>query len=224
MKICTYNIHRAIGTEKAPNIQRIISVLKEIDADIIALQEVSFALTKNLDLPTLLTTELKVEFIEGPTMNEAQGSYGNAVLTKIPIKKVEKLDISVTNREPRGAISLLFDYREKSYQFIATHLGLRPFERRLQIEQLLKKLEPEAAVKILAGDLNEWFSWGRPLKWLKKEFGPVTPLATFPAYRPLFALDRIWVNPGKEVIKLWVHKSKLARISSDHLPLVAMLR
>lgn len=224
MRICTYNIHRAIGREKVPNPQRIISVLKEIDADIVALQEVSFALANNLDLLTLLTSELKAEFVEGPTLDGAHGRYGNVVLTKIPIKRVEKIDISVANREPRGALSLFFDHRGKSYQFIATHLGLRPFERRLQIEQLIKKLKPEADVKILAGDLNEWFRWGRPLKRLKKEFGPVSPLATFPAHRPWFALDRIWVNPGKEVVKLWVHKSRLARIGSDHLPLVATLR
>lgn len=224
MKICTYNIHRAVGTEKDPNPQRILSVLKEIDADIIALQEVSFASEANFDLLTLLASELKAEFIEGPTLDEERGRYGNAVITKIPIKSIEKIDISIENREPRGALSLLFDHREKTYQFIATHLGLRAFERRLQIKQLLKNFKSDAEVKILAGDLNEWFRWGRPLKLLRKEFGPVSHHVTFPAHRPWFALDRICVSPTEELTNLWIHKSKLAKISSDHLPLVATLK
>ena len=79
-----------------------------------------------------------------------------------------------------------------------------------------------AAPTLLMGDLNEWYLWGRPLRWLHSHFRerPMAP-PTFPARRPVFALDRIWVAPAGSLRRLQRHTSPLARIASDHLPLVA---
>jgi endonuclease/exonuclease/phosphatase family metal-dependent hydrolase len=71
--------------------------------------------------------------------------------------------------------------------------------------------------------LNEWFLWGRPLRWLRKIFGKTPARPTFPAWFPIFALDRIWVHPVSALISLDVHKSPLARIASDHLPVKAVI-
>jgi endonuclease/exonuclease/phosphatase family metal-dependent hydrolase len=75
---------------------------------------------------------------------------------------------------------------------------------------------------LLMGDLNEWYLWGRPLRWLHAHFNeiPATP-PTFPARRPLFALDRIWVAPSGSLRRLFGHATPLARVASDHLPLIA---
>jgi endonuclease/exonuclease/phosphatase family metal-dependent hydrolase len=75
---------------------------------------------------------------------------------------------------------------------------------------------------LLMGDLNEWYLWGRPLRWLHSHFRemPEAP-RTFPARRPMFALDRIWVAPAGSLRRLVRHASPLARIASDHLPLTA---
>jgi len=71
---------------------------------------------------------------------------------------------------------------------------------------------------VLMGDLNEWFLWGRPLRWLRAHFGRAPAPATFPARRPVLALDRIWVEPRRLRTGLAVHSTTLARSASDHLP------
>ena len=72
---------------------------------------------------------------------------------------------------------------------------------------------------MLLGDLNEWFLWGRPLRWLHGHF--ISTPQSRPTLRanPFMALDRLWVHPRRRLAKLEVHASSLARIASDHLPL-----
>ena len=107
---------------------------------------------------------------------------------------------------------------------LATHLGLRPAERRAQVKQLLDSLnERRGMPTVLMGDLNEWFLWGRPLRWLHAHFGDTHGPATYPAYRPFLALDRIWIE-GAAHVEVRAHRSPLARIASDHLPAVADVR
>jgi endonuclease/exonuclease/phosphatase family metal-dependent hydrolase len=107
---------------------------------------------------------------------------------------------------------------------VATHLGLRPAERREQVERLLRlfswKDEDRA---VLMGDLNEWFLWGRPLRHLHRYFDETPAVPTFPARHPILSLDRFWAHPGHILKKLEAHKTALSRVASDHLPLVATL-
>jgi endonuclease/exonuclease/phosphatase family metal-dependent hydrolase len=84
--------------------------------------------------------------------------------------------------------------------------------------------EPFPGTSVLMGDLNEWYLWGRPLHWLKKWFGIIPEPATFPACFPIFALDRIWVHPLKDLLTIQIHDTPLARRASDHLPLKATIR
>jgi phospholipase D1/2 len=107
---------------------------------------------------------------------------------------------------------------------VATHLGLRPAERREQVECLVKLFtwHPQDYA-VLVGDLNEWFLWGRPLKRLHRYFDETPARATFPSRMPVLALDRLWAHPGSILRGLKAHDSALARVASDHLPLVAML-
>ena len=77
---------------------------------------------------------------------------------------------------------------------------------------------------LLAGDLNEWFLWGRPLRRLHRIFSDTPHRRSWPARWPLFALDRIWVNPRRCLHRLSVHETPLSRVASDHLPLVADIR
>jgi len=73
------------------------------------------------------------------------------------------------------------------------------------------------------GDLNEWFLWGRPLRYLQRHFKSGPAPATFPARFPLFALDRIWVEPRENLVSVKTVNNSLTRLASDHLPLVAEL-
>ncbi|MDH5536742.1 MAG: endonuclease, partial [Betaproteobacteria bacterium] len=126
-------------------------------------------------------------------------------------------------REPRGALDVRLAMRNGTLRVIATHLGLSPGERRSQMKRLLGLLDGAGTSVMLLGDLNEWFLWGRPLKWLRRHFGRTPAPPTFPARWPIFALDRVWVEPRGIVRDVAVHTSAIARAASDHLPVRATL-
>ncbi|MGD9386208.1 MAG: endonuclease, partial [Thioalkalispiraceae bacterium] len=143
------------------------------------------------------------------------------------VAKHQLLDLSYKQREPRGAIDMSVSYKDSALRIIATHLGLLPSERRSQTRKLLDWIgapadDPED-ITLLIGDLNEWSLWGRPLRWLRSWFGSVKAPATYPTRWPLFALDRIWANPQLHIIDIKTHRSALAKIASDHYPIVATL-
>lgn len=224
LRIATYNIHRAVGHDGWEDGNRIAKVLSELKADVIAMQEVGYHSDSPHNLLAYLGDAIHADVIEGITMYNEKGHYGNAVLSRVPVADIVRHDISVPRREPRGAIELAIEKNGIHFQIIATHLGLSPGERRYQIKKLLPLVSASTAdIKILLGDLNEWFLWGRPMRWLASQFGSSPKPATFPARRPVFALDRIWVAPGKALDSLHVHNSRLARAASDHLPLIADL-
>jgi endonuclease/exonuclease/phosphatase family metal-dependent hydrolase len=167
---------------------------------------------------------MQAQVIEGMTMQDESGHYGNVVLSRLPPGRIQRHDLSVAGREPRGAIEVNVGINGVDLRIVATHLGLRPGERRCQVRRLLPVFGEETdRVDILLGDLNEWFPCGRPLRRLHRLFGAMRAPATFPAGYPLFALDRFWARPRSLVASLRVHKSPLAREASDHLPLVADL-
>ena len=224
MKLATYNIHACIGTDRRFDPDRIVKVLREIDADVVALQEVEHHRVGDLDLLDYLASETGLHAIAGPTLLRESRHYGNALLTRLPVTALHRIDLSMPNREPRGAIDVTLDCDGQRLQIIATHLGLHPRERRHQVRQLLSMLESSSADRyVLMGDLNEWFLWGRILRWLRKHFHATPHLATFPTTCPLLALDRIWVNPRGMLVNIETHRTPLARHASDHLPLTAQL-
>lgn len=224
LRVASYNIHRAIGGDGREDYGRIAGVLGEISADIVALQEVGYRADVPGNALNELAGRLKAEVIEGVTLQDERGRYGNAVLTRLPAHSVRLHDLSVTGREPRGAIELNSHVNGVDIRLVATHLGLRPGERRYQVRRLLPVFEGEVGrVDVLLGDLNEWFLYGRPLRRLHRLFGALRAPATFPARWPVFALDRFWARPRSVVKSLRVHSSPLARVASDHLPLVAEL-
>ncbi|MGR8979196.1 MAG: endonuclease/exonuclease/phosphatase family protein [Gammaproteobacteria bacterium] len=222
LRVATYNVHRCIGRDGVESPQRIAAVLREIDADLIALQEVASRPGSPENLLLQLEKAVCARAIYGFTLVEQNGHYGNVVLSRIDISSVNHLDISVPKREPRGIIDIELFAGQCRIEVLATHLGLASGERRKQVRRILSRLETTTAdVTILLGDFNEWFFWGRPLRWLKQWFKPMPTLATFPANRPILGLDRIWIHPPEKMISLHVHVTKLSKVASDHLPLVA---
>jgi endonuclease/exonuclease/phosphatase family metal-dependent hydrolase len=219
LTIATYNVHGCVGSDGRRNSERVLAVLRELEADVVALQELEWQPAAALDLLAGFARELGCQGVAGPTLLKRDGHYGNAVLTRLPVRAVNRVDLSVPGREPRGALDLMLEAPRGALRVIATHLGLAPAERRHQIRRILAMLAPvRPEPVVLMGDLNEWFLWGRPLRWLRAHFGRAPAPATFPARLPVFALDRIWVEPRNLRTGLAVHSTPLARGASDHLP------
>lgn len=221
--VATYNVHRCVGRDGRFDPERTLAVLRELDADAVALQELQWQPADAMHLLQEFALRLGYAALAGPTLLRAEGHYGNAVLTRLPVLDTASVDLSVPDREPRGALDALLDTSGGPLRLIATHLGLRPYERRLQMRRLLGLRGEHASATVLLGDLNEWFLWGRPLRWLHARFGRTPAPNSFPARRPLLALDRIWVEPRSILRELRAHASPLARVASDHLPLRAVL-
>jgi endonuclease/exonuclease/phosphatase family metal-dependent hydrolase len=221
LTIATYNIHGAVGCDRRFEPARIVQVLREMDADIVALQEVPLGGLQFPNVLTMLRHATGFHGVEAPTFDIAYRRYGNAVLSRYPIVDTRAINLSFGKREPRGALDADIDCHGHPLRVVATHLGLRPAERRDQIRRLLQVFDTDRMPVILLGDVNEWFVWGRPLRWLVSHFESVPAPTTFPARWPIFALDRIWIRPRHRLVHVRRHATRLARVASDHLPLVA---
>jgi endonuclease/exonuclease/phosphatase family metal-dependent hydrolase len=226
LRLASYNIHIGVGMDGRFQPERVAEVVRELDADVLALQEVQLG-EGRFDMLAHLESATGCHAIAGATLVDPRhGRYGNALLSRHPVVQHRQLDLSVDGHEPRGALDAMLDCGGGlGVRVIATHLGLRPTERRDQVKRLLRVVAADhhRGPIVLLGDVNEWFLWGRPLRWLHAHFGrPPAPL-TFPARRPVLALDRVWVTPRACLTGIHAHRTPLARLASDHLPVVATL-
>jgi endonuclease/exonuclease/phosphatase family metal-dependent hydrolase len=226
--VASYNIHGCVGRDRRLAPERIAAVIRELDADVVALQEVDAQhhVDGYLDQWVFLAETLGYHCVPGISLRTHRRDYGNAVLVRTPPASVRLHDLSVAGREPRGAIDLDIELDGSPLRIIATHLGLGAVERRAQIDHLLGVLaeEPDRRATILLGDLNEWFPASRNLRRLGARFHVGPAPASFPARHPVLALDRILAAGNAQVAAPAAHRSPLARIASDHLPVRATLQ
>lgn len=224
IRLATWNIHGGVGGDRRHDLDRIFAVLREIDADVVALQEVT-PLALEEGVLHHARDALGMHVAPSRTLRKRDADYGNALLSRFPLKQVTSLDLSVTAREPRSAVDARLDIDGHELRVVATHLGLRPSERRVQVQRILAAFEhAPLGPAVVMGDVNEWYLWGRPLRWLHQRFAVSRAPATFPARRPMLKLDRIWGHPAGALAEIRAHRSPLARLASDHLPLVAQFR
>jgi endonuclease/exonuclease/phosphatase family metal-dependent hydrolase len=223
LTVATWNVHGGVGRDRHYSPARIADVVLETGADVIALQEVGSRNASEVLLDALVGGT-GFAAVDGWTCRRGGCDFGNVVLSRFPIVAAHRLDLTVRGREPRGALDVVASTPHGALRVIGTHLGLWPGERRAQVRKLLGALAGEVSLPtVLTGDVNEWYLWGRPLRWLHRHFAPTPAPATFPAWRPVLSLDRLWTQPASLLTELRVHRSALARAASDHLPLVATL-
>lgn len=225
--IGSYNIHSCVGLDGRCAPARIADVLRELACDVYALQEVDNE-SNGEDSMQLeyLSTQLEMAAVPGLRIVRHSGEYGNAILTRLPILSVHRLDLSYPWFEPRGALDVRLDVGDGELRLIATHLGLSRAERRAQWRQLLLAVAtaPPQLPTIVVGDMNEWFPWSMTLRDVHRILGrPIAAPAEFPTFAPFLALTRLWVRPRSAVKSIEVHRSTAARKASDHLPLKAVV-
>ncbi len=221
--MASYNIHQCLGTDNRKDLERTTRVIEELDAQLVGLQEVHSTFIQSSQVDTL-TQDTGLTVIPGPTMHRSDGHYGNVLLTAYSTLSVRPIDLSFPGREPRGAIDAELHIQGRSVRVIVTHLGLNVRERQFQVNRLADSLLPQKHdLLVLMGDFNEWFPFRRQLLLLNRLLGKISIRPTYPSRHPILALDRIWVRPKQALQSIRIHKSPLARIASDHLPLKARI-
>jgi len=225
--IGSYNIHGGVGLDRRRSAARIAEVLKELDCDIYALQEVDNDTDGDKDGKQLehLSEALGMEAVAGLRLVGRRSEYGNAVLTRFPVVGVQRHDISLPRLEPRGALDVQLDAGDCSLRVIATHLGLSRRERRVQWQRLLAAVDasPPQLPIVVVGDMNEWYRHSVMLRDAHRILGEALAPAAFPSFAPFLALTRIWVRPVSAIVSIEVHRTAGARRASDHLPLKAVI-
>jgi endonuclease/exonuclease/phosphatase family metal-dependent hydrolase len=232
LRVVTYNIHGCIGLDRRYDPARIAAVLREIDADIACLQEVD-ARSSGLrpDQAAYLGQATGRRVILGATARDQRGRFANAILSRFPPLTARAIDLAVPGCQPRSALDVDLMIGGRLLRVMATHFGLHAWERRLQANRLVAALDgplgsnrvlPHAV--LLVGDLNEWRGRnGGGIRALDRCLGPSATPRTFPSWMPVLPLDRIYAFGPAVLRDVEAYRSPLARVASDHLPLIGNL-
>lgn len=234
-RIATYNIHKCKGLDFRTSPQRIADVLREIDADVIALQEVVSHKNRapEENQAKFLADALGYEYRIGENRKHLGGIYGNVVLSRLPISKDKNFDISIERYEQRGCQCVDIETPAGAEIHIYNiHMGTSFLERRKQVQRLLDDEilnRNHSAPRILLGDFNE-YTYGLASKLLKAHFRSADLREhlkfkrTYPGIFPFLHLDHIYYDRHLKIEEAFAHRSRLALVASDHLPLVADFR
>ena len=225
MRVATYNVHRWSGVSgrQAPNAALAGYVISELDADVVALQEVLRPFDAK-DPLTVLAEEQHLHVAFVVTRVHRLGELGNAILSRWPVTSLFVLDLSFSRLERRSALAAEFKLGKRLLTVVATHLALRDRTRQRQVRTILSHPQLQGPV-VLMGDLNAWrrSKATQALDAALGAHGNRRWPASFPSARPILALDRIY-SRGAQVETLEVHRSTAARRASDHLPVIAVLK
>ena len=248
--VASFNIRKAIGTDRKRRPERILDVLAEIDPHVVALQEadkrvgtraaavphglidshgafdaVDFDVShpKLLDrVPDHPVTRGFIERLDTRNL----GWHGNAILVKRGTRILDKVALDLPTFEPRGAVMAELEFGDgRQLRVIGMHLDLSGLWRKRQARRILAHVEARHAhmPTVLMGDTNEWRDGGC-LTEFGERFAAVSCGPSFHSRKPIAHLDRILVDRHVEIAEAGVHASDSARKASDHLPVWARLK
>lgn len=225
MRVVTYNIHRARGMDWKVRPERIVQVLREIDPDVIALQEVV------ADQVGYLAGQLGLEYVFGINDKLRGHDYGNLTFSRYPIRRTRNYDVSFRSREKRGCLRTDLEVPGAGLlHLFHVHLGTSFFERRHQAIRLVSREvihNPElTGPRLLLGDFNEW-TRGLVTRLLSANLEGaniqehIRRKKTYPGVMPFLHLDNVYYDPVLRLRSVRLHRTPRSLIASDHLPLVA---
>ncbi len=231
LRIATYNIHRCRGLDGRTIPGRIAEVIRAIDPDVVALQEVIGAGPASAGHAEELGALLGMGWVMAPTRSFRGSLFGNVVLSRLPIRHHSHYDLSWKTCEPRGCQRVDIALGAGTLHLYNVHLGTAVLERRYQASRLSTVLTDKrvGTPKIVLGDFNEWLR-GRATTMLSERLRSIdlrTHLKrrmTYPGVFPVLHLDHIYYDGEVEVTHVELPRTRLALIASDHLPLVADVR
>ena len=231
VRIATYNIHRCRGLDGRTNPARIAEVIRAIEPDVIALQEVIGAGPSTAGHAEELGALLGMGWVMAPTRHLRGALFGNAVLSRFPIRNHAQHDLSWKTCEARCAQRVDVAFGEDTLHLYNVHLGTAFLERRHQAGRLSAILHDRRVEqpKVVLGDFNEWMK-GLATSVLSERLQSIDLTKhlrrrrTYPGVFPMVHLDHIYYEGEVEVVKVELPRTRLALMASDHLPLVAELK
>lgn len=230
LTFATYNIHKAVGIDRRRDPERIVSVLREVDADVIVLQEADRRFgTRASVLPRAVLDDTPWKVVPVATRPRSIGWHGNAILVRRTIVTEFSRALDLPMMEPRGAVMAVLNAQGERFCIAGMHLDLSGLRRRAQLGSVVDATDRLAPFlpTVLAGDFNQWgLSTGamRILGKGKHGWQPLSPGSSYPSSRPIARLDRIVADRHWQCLDVGVHHSALASQASDHLPVWARLQ
>ena len=231
-RVLTYNIHHGEGTDNKVDLERIAAVIKREKADIVALQEVDRGVerTSRRDFPAELAKLTGMAVYFDRNIIYQGGDYGNAVLTKFPVKQKKNTHYKMLRAgEQRGVMQLVLDVHGKDLSFMNTHIDFRSddSERLINADELKSIIAAAGKTPvILCGDFND-HPGSRTHTKMKEFLSDAWEWAgkgdglSFSSKKPHIRIDYMWITKeGVEPLKMEVLQSN----ASDHLPVLGEFR
>jgi endonuclease/exonuclease/phosphatase family metal-dependent hydrolase len=227
IKLASYNIRKGVGTDRIRSPDRILHVLHEIDADVIALQEADrrFGRRAAILSPHHLADHSPWKALPFGAKPMSSGWHGNVLLVRKEAEVMKCAAIHLPTLEPRGAVMADLKLHGQTIRVVGMHLDLSGLMRRRQAAAILEELDGCTRMPtVMMGDLNEWTRHSGCLKDFAERFAFAATGPSFHARRPVGRLDRIMATPDLAIADCGVHHSPASRTASDHLPIWATVK
>ena len=227
LTFASYNIHKAVGLDRRRDPERILAVLREIDADVIALQEADrrFGDRTSVLPRQMIDDHTPWRAVALQSRPDSIGWHGNVLLVRRHIEIVHAEPVRLPMLEPRGAICAELRVAGQLLRVVGLHLDLSGLRRRRQLRAVFDHLAAsgEQCPAVLMGDFNQWSHQRGAMREIGPDWQLITPGNSFPTRQPVAALDRIVASRHWTCQQAGVHHSSLAARASDHLPIFARL-
>lgn len=231
LRIVTYNIHRSRGMDRRTRPDRVAAVLRDIGADVIALQEVVGAGTAGLNHVEEIGAALGMGWVLAPVRHLRGHQFGNAVLSRFPVTHHSQHDLTWKSCEERGLQRVDLNVNGHTLHVYNVHLGTAILERRYQAQRLATVVADRhvTGAKIVLGDFNEWMK-GLTTSLLSEKLKSIdlgkylARRRTYPGFFPIVHLDHIYYDGALDITGVELARTRLSLVASDHLPLIADIR
>jgi endonuclease/exonuclease/phosphatase family metal-dependent hydrolase len=231
LRVVTYNIHRCRGMDRRTRPDRVAAVLRDVDADVIALQEVIGAGPGGVSHIEEIGAALGMGWVMAPARRLRGHQFGNALLSRLPVTYHAEHDLSWKTCEERCMQRVDIDVHGHTLHVYNVHLGTAILERRHQARRLAMIVSDRhvPGAKLVLGDFNEWMK-GLTTTLLSSRLKSVDLRSylkrrrTYPGFFPILHLDHIYYAGRLEILGVEMPRTRLALVASDHLPLVADIR
>ena len=227
-RVASYNIHKAVGTDRRRSPERILDVLGEVDADMIALQEVDRRHGPRVaTIPArLLESHSDYKAVPLNVRESSMGWHGNAILVRKSAAIGAHGTVHIPCLEPRGAVMAEVGAGPARVRLFGMHLDLSGLWRRRQAAAVIHAADHAAGHSgamptVLMGDLNEWSANRGCLSDFARHYRFAPCGRSFHARRPVVRLDRIMYCARLTLEDCGAHESAASRKASDHLPIWA---